>query len=84
MGTTWLSQTGGARLLPDSEGPLQELDPQDPVTQCTAGAGSQTNLMIPEAATRARSGANPGGVGAPRQRPRESFFNASRGPSPLP
>ena len=39
MGTTWLSQTGGARLLPDSEGPLQELDPQDPVTQCTAGAG---------------------------------------------
>ena len=51
MGTTWLSQTGGARLLPDSEGPMQELDPQDPVTQCTAGAGSQTNLMIPEAAT---------------------------------
>ena len=39
VGTTWLSQTGGARLLPDSEGPLQELDPQDPVTQCTAGAG---------------------------------------------
>ena len=52
MGTTWLSQTGGAHLLPDSEGPLQELDLQDRVTQCTAEAGqSQTYLMIPEAAT---------------------------------
>ena len=52
MGTTWFSQIGGALLLPDSEGPLQELDPRDRVTQCTAGAGqSQTYLMIPEAAT---------------------------------
>ena len=44
MGTTWLSQTGGAHLLPDSEGPLQELDPQDRVTQCTAGAGPEPDL----------------------------------------
>ena len=51
MGTTWLSQTGGAHLLPDSEGPLQELDPQDRVTQCRAGLGTQTNLPFPEAAT---------------------------------
>ena len=48
MGTTWLSQTGGAHLLPDSEGPLQELDPQDRVTQCRAGLGTQTNLPFPE------------------------------------
>ena len=44
MGTTWLSQTGGAHLLPDSEGPLQELDPQDHVTQCMAGAGPEPDL----------------------------------------
>ena len=51
---------------------------------CEGWRGGERALPPSRGGRWGRSSGGGGGGGAPRQRPRESFFNASRGPSPLP
>ena len=69
--------------FPFSRGSSQPRDPTQVSCTSTGSLASQRHPgKFPKVPGRSRG--TRGFPAAPRQRPRESFFNASRGPSPLP